>query len=106
MADRLILPEYDGHYVCLIGLTKRARPETEGTARRIAKDWDYSIFSNRCQHHLRPLADEVHVEEIAAGYRYFHENTQIDCQDRRQPPTAARSSQRDAEGAALHDHAS
>ena len=78
-------PEYDGHYVCLIGWTRKSRSQIEDIARQ-EEPWDYHRFTNNCQHFLRLLADQILEKDKAADYQWFYDNTQTEYLNSRQPP--------------------
>lgn len=79
-------PEYDGHYVCLIGWTQKSKDEITRIAQQVGRGCDYSKFTNNCQHYLRLLADQILVHEKAADYPWFYDNTKTEYQNSRIPP--------------------
>ncbi|MCJ1334518.1 hypothetical protein MMC10_011230 [Thelotrema lepadinum] len=79
-------PEYDGHYVCLIGWTRKQHDELQSIAKEVGNDWDYSRIKNNCQHYLQRFSDRILETEKAADYSWFRENTRTEYQNNRKPP--------------------
>lgn len=50
------------------------------------ESWDYNRFTNNCQHFLRLLADQILEKDTAADDQWFHDNTQTEYLNSRQPP--------------------
>lgn len=67
------------------GWTRKSRPQIEHIARQ-EEPWDYNSFTNNCQHFLRLLADQILEKDTAADYQWFHDNTQTEYLNSRQPP--------------------
>ena len=84
--EKVKFPEYDGHYVCLIGWTHKNQEELQSIAKEVGDDWDYSRIRNNCQHYLQRLSDRILVVEKAADYSWFRENTRTEYQNSRMPP--------------------
>lgn len=84
--EETYFPEYDDYHVCLIGWTKMKPTELETSAREVGEGWDYNKITNNCQHYLKLLADKILVEEKAADYPWFQENTRTEYLNSRAPP--------------------
>ena len=84
--EKVKFPEYDGHYVCLIGWTRRTQEELQSIAHQVGDNWDYSRMTNNCQHYLQLFSDRILENEKAADYSWFRENTRTEYQNSRTPP--------------------
>ena len=81
-------PEYDGHYVCLIGWTRKGSDDLQSIAHQVGDDWDYSKMTNNCQHFLQLFSDRILESDKAADYAWFRENTRTEYQNSKKvPPT-------------------
>ena len=74
-------PEIDEYYVCLIGWTRATKEEVVRIGQEEMKRFgSYNLVLNNCQDFLRRLAARILVQEKAADYRWFADNTKTQYQ--------------------------
>ena len=61
--EKIKLPGYGGHYVCVTGWTCYAPDELEEIAYEVGDNGDYSKIINNCQRYLNRFADRVLMNE-------------------------------------------
>lgn len=73
---KLLIPEVDGYYICLIGWTHLAEPDVTTIAQAILSAFGrYDLLRNNCQDFLRQLAEKILIGSKAADFDWFMSNT-------------------------------
>jgi hypothetical protein len=73
---KLLTPEVDGYYICLIGWTRLSQAQTAEIAQTVLSSFGkYSLLRNNCQDFLRQLAEKILISPKAADFDWFMSNT-------------------------------
>ena len=72
---KLLIPEVDGYYICLVGWTRLTEPEVNNIAQTVLSSFGrYSLLRNNCQDFLRQLAEKILIASKAADFDWFMSN--------------------------------
>jgi hypothetical protein len=73
---KLLIPDVDGYYICLVGWTHLTEPEVNTIAQAVLSSFGrYSLLRNNCQDFLRQLAEKILIGPKAADFDWFMSNT-------------------------------